>query len=208
MGDAIFPFKNQSLVLKIFIIQRINELESHGVRYIDNFVENNITLNGETWTLEVEDPSGAPLYFLKKYAEQNKMKIFSSYYGDRLTFQLAKDEDSLWWGDAQADNNGYRLTVVKELRVPVGKEKKFTLADLDPEVDEISFVTSSSGEKFQSAALKLPDGELNLTIRKQFFWWLAAFINRINFQPRQGICHRWPARGMTWEFSWRDDSNL
>jgi len=190
-----------------------NELESHGVRYIDNFVENNITLNGETWTLEVEDPSGAPLYFLKKYAEQNNMKIFSSYYGDRLTFQLAKDEDSLWWGDAQADNNGYRLTVVKELRVPVGKEKKFTLADLDPEVDEISFVTSSSGEKFQSAALKLPDGELNLTINGNNS---SSMVTRRIYKSYQFSAHKSKefviddlpqGQGdLTWEFSWRDDS--
>lgn len=137
---------------------------THEVSYIDNFAENNLTLKGEVWTLDVEDSSGAPLYFLKKYAEQNQMKLFTSYYGDRLTFQMSKDEDSLWWGDAQTDGEGYLLSVVKELRVPVGKEKKFTLADFGPEAEEFSFATSSSGKKFQSATLKLPEGNLNLLI--------------------------------------------
>lgn len=140
------------------------EIGSHEVAYIDNFAECIRSLEGEVWTLEVEDPSGVPLYFLKKYAEENKMNVFTNQYGDRLTFQLAKNEESLWWGDAQENDKGYLLKVVKELRIPVGKEKKFTLADLGPEAEGISFVTSSSGKRFQSVSLKLPDGNLDLTI--------------------------------------------
>ena len=68
--------------------------EMHGitVNYIDNFAEYNKDVVGEMWTLEVEDPSGVPLRFLNDYAASIKASIFTSYYGDRLTFTLKKEE--------------------------------------------------------------------------------------------------------------------
>ncbi|AGA67763.1 Mg-chelatase subunit ChlD [Desulfitobacterium dichloroeliminans LMG P-21439] len=186
---------------------------SYEVSYIDNFAENKLTLKGEVWTLLVNDPSGAPLYFLKKYAEENQMKIFTQYYGNRLTFQLVKDEDSLWWGDAQADSQGYILRVVKELRVPVSKEKKFTLADLGPEAEEFSFTTSSSGKRFQSATLKLPEGNLDLLIygTQSSGSVTRSIYEDYNFSSQRSkeyIIDDLPQGegDMTWIFSWGADA--
>src|SRR5690554_4049312 len=39
------------------------------LKYIDNFAEVTKKVDGEMWTLEVEDPSGIPLTFLREYAE-------------------------------------------------------------------------------------------------------------------------------------------
>ncbi|MEL1136551.1 VWA domain-containing protein [Desulfitobacterium sp. THU1] len=185
----------------------------HEMTYIDNFLENTCSVEGEKWTLQVNDPSGAPLYFLKKYAVENNMKVFTSLYGDRLTFQLAKDEDSLWWADAVAEDNGYILNVVRELRVPVGKEKRFTLADLDPETEKVSFSTVSTGKNFQSVALKLPDGNLDLTISGTN---ASGFVTRsiydsYNFsalKTKEYVIDSLPQgeSSITWTFSWEAES--
>lgn len=140
------------------------DYEIHGitVKYIDNFAEYNKDVMGEVWTLEVEDPSGVPLHFLNNYASSIKASIFTSYYGDRLTFTLKKDEESLWWGDALQTDTGYRLKVVREAYVPVSKEKTFTLASLQEEVDTLSFTTSSTGKRFQFATVKAPSGSMTI----------------------------------------------
>ena len=138
------------------------------LKYIDNFAEVTKKVDGEMWTLEVEDPSGIPLIFLKDYAEKLGANIFSNQYGDRLTFNYKKDENSLWWGDARQTESGYTLHVVKELFIPVGKEVKFTPASLGEDVESITFMTNSEGKKFQSARIMLPDGDLQLRITSEY----------------------------------------
>ena len=142
------------------------DYEMHGitVKYIENFAEYSKDVMGEVWTLEVEDPSGVPLHFLKEYASSIKASIFTSYYGDRLTFTLKKDEESLWWGDATLTDAGYLIKVVKEAHVPVGKEKKIAVAQLPEDTDSFSFVTSSTGERFQSAVIKAPSGSMTIDV--------------------------------------------
>ncbi|MGI6224928.1 MAG: vWA domain-containing protein [Peptococcales bacterium] len=141
---------------------------SHHVKYIENFAEVTKTMDGEMWTLEVEDPSGIPLTFLKEYAQGIGANIFANQYGDRLTFSFKKDENSLWWGDAFQSDTGYTLYVIKELHIPMGKEVKFNLASLGDEAENISFVTSSEGKRFQTATIKIPDGALNLQITSEY----------------------------------------
>ncbi len=138
---------------------------SHDLKYIENFAENSKTVTGEVWTLQVADPSGIPLEFLKEYITELGANIYSNVYGDVLTFTYGKDEDSLWWGDARQDDSGYNLTVVKEPHVPAGKEKKFSTA-VSPDEDEpsVTFVTQTDGKKFQSAEISVPDGALYLEI--------------------------------------------
>ena len=160
----INPLGSQDL----YISTDYEEGERHDLKYIENFAEVTKVIDGEMWTLEVEDPSGIPLIFLKDYAEKLGANIFSNQYGDRLTFNYKKDENSLWWGDARQTESGYTLHVVKELFIPVGKEVKFTPASLGEDVESITFMTNSEGKKFQSGRIMLPDGDLQLRITSEY----------------------------------------
>lgn len=138
---------------------------SHNLKYIENFTDNQKTAYGEIWTLQVTDTSGIPLEFLKEYVAELGGNIFSSAFGDRLTFTYSKDENSLWWGDAMLEESGYTLTVVNEPRVPAGKEMKFSTAVGQDEDDpSVTFVTQTNGKKFQSAEIYVPSGELHLEL--------------------------------------------
>lgn len=160
----INPLGSQNLYLST----SHEEGASLDLKYIDNFAEVTKIIDGEMWTLEVEDPSGIPLTFLREYAEKLGANLFSSQYGDRLTFNYKKDENSLWWGDARQTESGYTLHVVKELFIPVGKEVKFTPTSLGEDVESISFLTNSEGKRFQSATIKLPNGDLQLQITSEY----------------------------------------
>ncbi|KJS87395.1 MAG: hypothetical protein JM58_04385 [Peptococcaceae bacterium BICA1-8] len=143
---------------------------AYGVKYIDNFAEHKKTIEGEIWTLEVKDDSGIPLTFLKDYAQKLGANLFSNQYGDRLTFNLKKDDTCVWWGDALQNETGYTLSIVKEPHIPVGKEVKFTQASTgdDVKVESVSFVTNSEGKRFQTATIKVPNGVLNLEINSEY----------------------------------------
>jgi len=139
------------------------------IKYIENFTENAKNVEGEVWTLEVADPSGIPLEFLKEYAQKIGASTFSSAFGDRLTFTYKKDEDSLWWGDALQTDQGYTLSVIKEAHVPAGKEVKFTTANVKTEDNpNISFVTQTDGSHFQSATVNVPSGSLTVNIEGSY----------------------------------------
>lgn len=138
---------------------------SHNLKYIENFVENQKTVLGEIWVLLVADPSGIPLEFLKEYVAELGGNIYSSAFGDRLTFTYSKDENSLWWGDAVLEDEGYTLIVVKEPRVQAGRETKLSTAvDPDEYDPTVTFVTQTEGKKFQSAEIYVPSGALHLEL--------------------------------------------
>lgn len=187
--------------------------ESHNVKYIDNFAEYEKTLEGEVWTLEVEDKSGIPLTFLREYAEKLGAKLFANQYGDRLTFNFKKDTESLWWGDAKQNDRGYVLTVVKETYLPVGKEVKFTPKTLGEDVESISFMTSSEGKRFQSATIKIPDGALNLEIASEYFTgvvtrWVDYKRKLPSYKTNTYILDDLPQGqdALKWTFFWEGDS--
>ena len=160
----INPLGSQELYYSTSYDNAVNE---YVLKYVENYIENRRTLLGETWTLSVEDPSGIPLEFLKEYVQEIGGTFFTNAYGDRLTFTYKKDDEYLWWGDARlkSDGLGYDLTVIKERRVPAGKEVKLSIPDIsDGEEPMISFVTQTEGRRFQSAAINIPNGTLTLEI--------------------------------------------
>ncbi|MGE4283395.1 MAG: VWA domain-containing protein, partial [Clostridia bacterium] len=144
------------------------EAGNHTLKYIDNFAEYERSVQGEVWELEVEDKSTKPLAFLNDYAKTLEADLFSNQYGNRLTFSLKKDEESLWWGDAILSDSGYKLTVVKQLQIPAGKEKIFKPVKTEDEEQGISFTTRNGGKKFQSATIKIPEGVLSLEVTDYF----------------------------------------
>jgi len=137
----------------------------HNIKYIDNFIQSEKVVHGETWQLTVNDDSGIPLEFLKDYVKELGGTIFSSAYGDRLTFTYSKDENSFWWGDATLNDNGYMLNVIREQRVPIGKEVKFSTTDIGEDAEPmITFVAQPDGRRFISATITVPEGSLDLEI--------------------------------------------
>ena len=160
------------------------EKGSHTIKYIENFVENTKDVHGEMWYLEVADPSGIPLEFLKEYVQKLGGNIFSNACGDRLSFTYKKDDDSLWWGDALQSNEGYKLDVIKEAHVSAGKEVKFTTAATASGEEEpgISFITQTEGNRFQTATINVPGGTLNLLIEGSF---RTGILNRVVYYQRE-----------------------
>ena len=142
----INPLGSQELYYSTSYDNAVNE---YVLKYVENYIENRRTLLGETWTLSVEDPSGIPLEFLKEYVQEIGGTFFTNAYGDRLTFTYKKDDEYLWWGDARLTHYGYDLTVIKERRVPAGKEVKISIPDIsDGEEPMIMFVTQTDGKRF------------------------------------------------------------
>ncbi|MEN6313075.1 MAG: VWA domain-containing protein [Clostridiaceae bacterium] len=186
----------------------------HEIRYLENFTENTKNVEGEVWTLEVADPSGIPLEFLKEYAQKIGASTFSSAYGDRLTFTYKKDEDSLWWGDALQTDQGYTLSVIKEAHVPAGKEVKFSTANVKAEDNpNISFVTQTDGSHFQSATVNVPSGSLTVHIEGSY---KTGILERsINYQRELSskktstfVLDDLPqvSEALTWKFVWEPDN--
>ncbi len=183
----------------------------HSLKYIENFVENQKTVFGEVWTLNVTDSSGIPLEFLKEYITELGANIYSNVYWDMLTFTYSEDENSLWWGDAQLDDSGYILTVVKEPRVPPGKEMKFSTAISDEDEPSVTFVTQTDGKKFQSAEINVPTGALYLELSgtsKAGILTQNVHYRRelISVKSKSFVLDDLPqtSQPLTWRFIWED----
>lgn len=143
------------------------EGKEHTVTFVENYQESSRLLSGEQWTLVVADNSGIPLKFLKDYAKKLGANIYSSPYSDRLVFSYQKDEDSIWWGDAQQEDSGYTLSVMKEIHAIPDRTLTFKPKDLGEDINNVSFVTTSKGNRFQTASIALPTGMVKVTAHSQ-----------------------------------------
>ncbi len=180
------------------------------VNYLENYTQNSKKLQGESWAMRVNDNSGIPLEFLKEYVQELGGTVFSSAYGDRLTFTYKKDNESLWWGDAISAADGYELTVVKQRHLPVGKEVKFSTKDIGDEGEpEITFVTQTEGKRFQSAKKNQQKGSLSLEITGSGS--TGSYKRDINYnreissiKTNEYILDDLPqgSDALTWKFTW------
>lgn len=185
------------------------------IKYLENFTENMKSVSGEEWTLEVADPSGIPLEFLREYVQKIGANTFSSIFGDKLTFTYRKDDDSLWWGDALQTEQGYTLSVVKETHVPAGKEVKFTTANVKAAEEEphISFITQTDGKHFQSASITVPNGSLIVRIEGQYKTGIlersVSYEHELSSKKTNTfILDDLPqvSDALTWKFIWEQDN--
>lgn len=140
-------------------------INEHNLSFVENYQEASVKFSGEMWRLMVKHDSKDPLVFLKKYAKKLGAKIYPSPYRDRVVFRYCdkKEPNVLWWGDAKRNDEGYELTVLKELHALLDKPLVFKPKELGNEVLNFSFATSSTGKKFQSITLNLPDGAVTAT---------------------------------------------
>lgn len=138
-----------------------HEKRDHDIQYISNYTEFTAVLYGEVWYLKVSDYP-LPVEFLKDYAKKIGAEIFSSSYSDRLIFSL-KQNDAIWWCDARETNYGYELNVVKQKVIVPGKEYTITREEIVASNGEYPVFTSiSTGNKFQTVKISLPDGKLRI----------------------------------------------
>ncbi|MGI6085106.1 MAG: VWA domain-containing protein [Acetivibrionales bacterium] len=134
---------------------------SHDIQYISNFTEYTRNLYGEVWYLGVNDYA-LPLQFLKDYAKKIGAEIYSTSYSDRLIFTL-KQSDALWWCDARETSYGYELTVVKQRVIEPGREYTVTSEEIADSNGEYAVFTSiSTGEKFQTLIINIPNGKVRI----------------------------------------------
>lgn len=140
------------------------EKRGHGIQYISNYTEYSRNLYGELWYLRVNEYA-LPLQFLKDYATQIGAEIYSSSYSDRLIFNL-KQPDALWWCDARETYYGYELNVLKQKLIEPAKEYTVTKEEMDASNGEYPiFTTISTGKKFQTVRINIPDGKVRIYAR-------------------------------------------
>lgn len=135
----------------------------HYIKFVENYQESSRLFKGEKWTLAVADKSSSPLKFLKDYAKKAGAKIYSSPYSNQVVFSLEKGKEVMWWGDAKLSDEGYTLSVMKENYALPGKALTIKPKELGQGVNNVSFATTSKGNRFQTATVNLPSGEVKVT---------------------------------------------
>ncbi len=157
--DIPIPLINPLGSQKLYSDTKHSESKGQKIQYISNYTEYNKTINGEYWSLPVNNGSGLPIQYIKDYADSIGAEIFSSVYDDRLIFRLYKD-DALWWCDAKENNGGYEFVIIKQNIFKTGKE--YTISEDTAEYGQIAFCTENNGGKFQTVYVTIPSGKLRL----------------------------------------------
>ncbi|MGN6283015.1 VWA domain-containing protein [Frateuria sp.] len=132
------------------------------LRYVDRaHMETVRSTSGETWQLQVDwhDKSTPALDDLSRYIAQLGGESFPGGR-DGLVVHARDGAGEDWWGIAEPQGGGYRLTVCKQLQLRDGKALTFRTADFRD--GTIYFTTENPGHRFQSLKLGLADGAVTL----------------------------------------------
>ncbi len=156
------PFGSQSNYQSVKLLP--NQYQE--LRYIDtDNRETSRMTSGTAWQMQVEwtDKTVDPFDDLNLYVAELGGEFYRGPDEDKWVIHAADSAGDQWWGVASKNGGGYLLTVYQELKLQQGKTVTFKAEDFKNQ--EIYFMTTNEGHKYQSIKATLTDGEMQVTGR-------------------------------------------